>query len=127
MMMTDESMLFSREKAINCFIIASGYISARAMFAGSRGAEQQVSNLGACLNPAIALGIFFASMCTGSYGWDSLTNLIVYPLMPLLGALLALIFFEFAYKKTQEALEHGGGDETTSGAHQIFEENPLAE
>lgn len=127
MMMTDETMLFSREKAINCFIIACGYISARAMFAGTRGAERQVSNLGACLNPAIALGIFFASMCTGAYNWDALTDLLIYPLMPLLGSLLALLFFEFAYKKTQEVLEHGPDDSGSSQANQIFEENPLAE
>ena len=34
MMQTDEKMFFSREKAINCFIIASGYVAARAMFFG---------------------------------------------------------------------------------------------
>lgn len=38
MMQTDEKMFFSREKAINCFIIASGYVSARSMFNGNIGA-----------------------------------------------------------------------------------------
>lgn len=67
MMMTDESMLFSREKAINCFIIASGYVSARAMFNGTSNVNYQdrISTLGACLNPAIALGVFFSALCTG--------------------------------------------------------------
>jgi hypothetical protein len=35
MMQTEETMLFSRERALNCFIIASGYVAARAMFYGS--------------------------------------------------------------------------------------------
>jgi phosphate/sulfate permease len=30
----------------------------------------------------------------------------IYPVMPLIGSLLSLIFFEFVYKKTQEALNH---------------------
>jgi hypothetical protein len=30
----------------------------------------------------------------------------IYPIMPLVGSLLSLIFFEFVYKKTQEALNH---------------------
>lgn len=34
MIQTDEKMFFSRERAINCFIIASGYVAARAMFYG---------------------------------------------------------------------------------------------
>ena len=32
---TDEKLLFSNEKAINCFIIASSYVGARAIFAGN--------------------------------------------------------------------------------------------
>jgi hypothetical protein len=43
--------VFSKEKAINCFIIASAYIGARAMLNGNL-----VTASGACLNPAIALG-----------------------------------------------------------------------
>jgi len=39
MMQTDEKMFFSREKAINCFIIASGYVAARAMFFGQLAEE----------------------------------------------------------------------------------------
>ena len=65
MMMTDEKMLFSREKAINCFIIASAYLAAIAIFDGSRFAAQPASNYGAVLNPALALGIFFAALCSG--------------------------------------------------------------
>ena len=128
MMMTDETMLFSREKAINCFIIASGYIAARAMFAGTQGATRQISIFGACLNPAIAVGIFFAALCSGGYGWDAFADIWIYIAMPFVGAFLAILFFEFAYKKTQEALEHGdGADKSASVSNEIYEENPLAE
>lgn len=102
MMMTDESMMFSREKAINCFIIASGYISARAIFNGTSNVfiTNRISTLGACLNPAISLGIFFASLCNGVYGWDAFSAIWIYPVMPFAGSILALLFYEFVYKKT---------------------------
>ena len=32
---TDEKLLFSNEKAINCFIIAGSYVGSRAIFAGN--------------------------------------------------------------------------------------------
>jgi glycerol uptake facilitator-like aquaporin len=102
MMMTDETMLFSREKAINCFIIACGYISARAMFNGTRSVNyfQRISLLGSCLNPGIALGIFFAALLDGSYGWDAFSSLWIYVCMPFVGSLISLLFYEFIYKKT---------------------------
>lgn len=54
MMSTDDKLLFSQEKAINCFIIASSYVAARSIFFGDFG---YISSYGAVLNPAIALGI----------------------------------------------------------------------
>jgi len=104
MMQTEDSMLFSRERALNCFIIASGYVSARAMFFGSlsNGAlgeiTKQISSFGACLNPAIALGIMLSSVWEG--GWSAIRDAWLYPTMPFAGSVLALIFFEFVYKKT---------------------------
>lgn len=65
MTQTEEKMLFSHEKAINCFIIASSYVAARAMFYGSGNSSilhPEPSKYGACLNPAIAIGITFASL-----------------------------------------------------------------
>lgn len=52
---TDEKLLFSNEKAINCFILASSYVGARAMFAGQT--RSATLNYGAVANPAIAMGI----------------------------------------------------------------------
>lgn len=51
---TEAKTVFSREKAINCFIIASSYIGARAMLNG-----KNITLSGAVLNPAIGLGTNF--------------------------------------------------------------------
>lgn len=55
-------MHFSKEAAINCFIISSSYVASRAVLNGS--VPDTVSNYGACLNPAIALGITLSSTYT---------------------------------------------------------------
>jgi hypothetical protein len=68
---TDETLYFSKEQAINCLIIAASYIASRDFFGG--GITNHYTNLpfpitygvstyGACLNPAIALGIFLTSL-----------------------------------------------------------------
>ena len=59
---------------------------------------------GAVLNPAIAIGTNFAMMFDKgakmfSYVW-------IYGLFPLAGSILAVIFHEFVYKKTQEVLNN---------------------
>ena len=54
---TEEKTVFSKEKAINCFIIASSYVGARAMLSG-----YNVTLSGAVLNPAIALGTSFTML-----------------------------------------------------------------
>lgn len=65
---TDETLYFSKEQAINCLIIASSYVASRAYFGGNFVNHTGIStlggvtNYGACLNPAIALGIFLTSI-----------------------------------------------------------------
>ena len=63
---TDETLYFSKEQAINCLIIAASYIASRDFFGGGYinhfGASYGVTNYGACLNPAIALGIVLTSL-----------------------------------------------------------------
>ena len=56
---TDEKLLFSNEKAINCFILAASYVGARAMFYGN---AVTVSTYGAVANPAIAMGIQMSTL-----------------------------------------------------------------
>ena len=110
MMQTDEKMLFSRERAINCFIIGSSYVAARAMFYGetiSAVATTAITSTGAVLNPAISLGIMLGALFNGvSVGAGGAFMIwFIYPVMPILGAILSLLFFEFVYKKTQDVLE----------------------
>lgn len=58
------------------------------------------------MNPAIAIGIIVGAMLNGTYGSNALTTLWLYPVLPFAGSVLAILFYEFAYKKTTEALEH---------------------
>ena len=51
---SEEKTVFSKEQAINCFIIASSYVGARAMLNGNT-----TTLSGAVLNPAIGLGTSF--------------------------------------------------------------------
>ena len=75
----------------------------------------QISTFGACLNPAIALGLLFAAVFNGDYGWNAFNTLWLYPVMPFAGSVLALLFFEFVYKKTTETLEHDHHVEADDG------------
>jgi hypothetical protein len=68
---TDETLYFSKEQAINCLIIAASYIASRDFFGGGitnhfvnplNPNPYGVSTYGACLNPAMALGIFLTSL-----------------------------------------------------------------
>ncbi len=85
----------SNDFALNSLILSGSYITARAMCNGS---GVQISSYGACLNPAIALGILFAGWIGN--GIASLTYIWLYPVMSILGGFLALLFFEFLFKKT---------------------------
>lgn len=50
-----------------------------------------------CLNPAVAFGASFEQTYAGSSdGWN---RAYVYLPIPLVGALIAVVFHEFAYKK----------------------------
>jgi len=110
---TDETLYFSKEQAINCFIIASSYIASRAFFGGDFTNHlligSGVTNYGACLNPAIALGIFLTSIFFAP--GESLKWIWLYPVMPMAGAVLAVIFYELVYKKTQIMLNAHNADE----------------
>jgi len=101
---TETQTYFSKEKAINCFIIASSYVGCRAMLNG-----KTVTQSGAVLNPAIAIGTNFAMLFDKDgtmfqYVW-------IYALFPLAGSILAVIFHEFVFKKTQEVLHDDEGSD----------------
>lgn len=102
---TEEKTVFSKEKAINCFIIAAAYIGARAMLSAN-----QVSASGAVLNPAIGVATSFTMLF--DHGGDLFKDVWIYGLLPFGGALLAVVFHEFVFKKTHEVLNDG--DEANS-------------
>lgn len=95
---TDERLHFSKEATINCFIIASSYVAARSIVNGVSLATI-TAYYGACLNPAVAIGISLNSVlddagATFTWFW-------IYWLMPFAGSILAIIFYRFVYMKTQ--------------------------
>ena len=113
---TDERLHFSKENSINMFVIAAIYQSARQMVNGTitytinpiTGVSEGTGTYGACLNPAIAVGISLFSMFkwagqTFSWFW-------IYWLLPFAGSFLALLFYRFVYVKTQNmvASSHNG-------------------
>jgi glycerol uptake facilitator-like aquaporin len=93
---TEEKTRFGKERAINCFIIAAAYVGARGML-NQRG----VTSSGAVLNPAISIGTNFTMLFDHKsyfkYVW-------LYGLVPIGGAVLAVVFHELVFKKTQEVL-----------------------
>lgn len=102
---TDVKMRFSKDNTINCFILASAYVGARAVFFGQAwGVKPATTTYGAVMNPAMALGIAFSGFLDD--GWDSWKAIYLYPTIPFGGAVLAVLFYEFVYKKTIQALSH---------------------
>lgn len=98
---TDENMLFSNEKAINCFIISSSYVGSRAIFVGNK--FSGTMNYGAIANPAVALGIQFSGFF--NYGFETLTDIWIYPVLPFAGSVASVFFYEIIYKKTRAVIE----------------------
>lgn len=92
---TDEKLLFSSEKAINCFILAASYVGARAMFYGN---STTVTSFGAVMNPAIAIGLQMAGLINN--GFSAWNSIYLYPIVPFGAAFLAVLFYELVYKKT---------------------------
>ena len=108
---TDEKLLFSNEKAINCFILASAFVGARVMFAGQD--MRTTENWGAVMNPGIAMGIQMSTLLSDGFeAWDALY---LYPTVPFGAAFLSVLFYELVYKKTQQFLSHGDDASDNSG------------
>lgn len=111
MLCTDKKTQFSRDKVINCFIIASSYISARLMSGGKMVTGRRSHALkyiptGPLLNPALAFGQFVSTFDLSN--WQ-------YIVCPLGGSALALLFYEFIFVKSQEYL-NGSADGESSQA-----------
>lgn len=57
---------------------------------------------GAVLNPGIALGTSFTQLF--AYGAEGFKWVWIYTLLPFVGSILAVLFHEYVFKKTQEVL-----------------------
>jgi len=103
---TDERLHFSNIEALNCFIISASYVASRSIVNGATGGSTTagitygaISSYGACLNPAIAVGITLNSIIENP--GDSMKWFWLYWLLPFCGSILAIIFYRFVYMKTQ--------------------------
>lgn len=91
---TDKKTRYSKDKTINCLVIAASYVAAQGIAGG-----QQVSRNGPLLNPTVALGTMIWNVSYGSFQYWQ------YIVMPLVGTVLAIIFYELIFVKTIEFLE----------------------
>ena len=136
---TDASMLFSKEAAINCLILASCYVGTRAIWYGqatgtcyTNGNGDKVctdvgnptTTYGIVANPAIALGICLSGLF--NEGFSAWTAVYLYPVVPFVGAFLAFLFFEFVYKKTYEVFHPDAANEAARSGNGMME-NQIAD
>lgn len=100
---TEEKTKLSGDPAITTMIISATYAALFA-FSISFGVVT-----GSPFNPAVAFGIFFAVWWGGDLAkykdFDIKLNLWVIVIFSYLGAILAVILFEFVYKKAMSAVE----------------------
>lgn len=90
---TEKSTKYSKDPAFNCLIIASSYIAARSIVASSA-----YSKAGAVLNPAIGFGTCLVQLFAN--GWTGFQYFWIFSFIPFGGAIIAVVFYEFAFKKT---------------------------
>ena len=64
-------------------------------------AGSHVTASGACLNPGIAIGTSFTMLFSSSTsGGDGMKWVWLYGGVPFIGAIVAVLFYEFVFKKT---------------------------
>lgn len=126
---TESKTVISEIETIHCFVLASAYTAARSIVCGNLGGAANVSTYGAVINPAFAIGINISSWlncpnydddpdssCIG----EALKWIWFYPILPFGGSVIAVIFFEFVYKKTQTVIKNNKEDDTyeeRAGSH----------
>jgi glycerol uptake facilitator-like aquaporin len=104
---TENKTKISNDPAITTLIIAASYLASMLMVSGPNIYMSP-------LNPAVSLGIMLQQAFKGSA--DGLKYIYVFLPFPLLGGLCAVFFYEFIYKRVQEAIQESeGGDSGPSG------------
>ena len=108
----DEKLGLTKDAPLHCFSIASAYVAARAIFAGQVPGPAGIGTYGAVLNPAIALGIQFATLFNEGFGaWKAIY---LYPTVPIGASVLGTLFFDRIYVQIQDFLNPTQFGETTS-------------
>ena len=101
---TEEKTKLSKDPAITTLIIAAAYLAALLMVSGP-------SEYLACLNPAVAFGASFEQTYSGSAGgWK---RAYVYLPMPFIGAIAAVFFHEFVYKRVSATIQESEEDNSS--------------
>lgn len=92
---TEEKTKFTKDKAIQTIILAGSYLGAM-LIAGVKLEILDASPV----NPAISLMIILFNSST-----DAWASSFIFIFASLIGSVLSLIFFEFVYKKTTQAMD----------------------
>jgi glycerol uptake facilitator-like aquaporin len=102
---TDAKTKFTKDAAIQTIILSGSYLGAM-MLAGTNLATFKASPV----NPAVAFGLVILNISA-----ENLKGSLIYILSPFGGSVLALLFFRFIYKKTQEQVEMEEDEHNSAG------------
>ena len=94
---TEEKTKLSKDPAITALIIAASYVASLKM-------SQPPNRYLACLNPAIGVSTTIV-MAFGGEGAEGVQWIWLYGGFPFIGAIVAVLFHEFVYKKVVETIE----------------------
>lgn len=111
---TEEQTKFSKDTSINCLVMAGSYAGVVAM-------GTQVSS--DPINPAIGLGLCIASLFKDTAA--GLKAFWIFGAFPFAGAILAVLFHEFVFKKAQDEIQENKVEEegeVNETGHKLLEE-----
>jgi len=106
---TEEKTKMSADPAITTLIIAATYVAVV-------GYGETIGVMsGSPYNPAAAMGLLWSIIFKGDLG--STDGIYVFLFFSYLGAVIAIILFEFIYKRAMTVVEHNGEDEEEIADH----------
>lgn len=104
MFQSENKDVVSDIETVQCFSLAASFIAGRSIVLGNA----RFGTYGAILNPAIGfatffVGIFYDAKTAFKWCW-------LYPAVPFWGSIMAIIFYEFVYKKSVEGKATDAGE-----------------
>ena len=106
---TEEKTKMSGDPAITTLIIATTYVAVVSY------GEQSGVITGSPYNPAAAMGLAFSIIFQSDLG--DTTHTWIFLLFAYVGSILAVVLFEFIYKKAMTAVEEGEEEEDDDQVH----------